>query len=58
MPKFGMPVSKSKGVIGQGHTELMNVRDESYHGDTLTSQTKFDFVKGQQKLRPEHKAMS
>ena len=24
---------------GQGHTEVMNVRDTSYHGDTLTCQT-------------------
>ena len=27
------------GVKGQSHTEVMNVRDTSYHGDTLTCQT-------------------
>ena len=63
MPKFGMPMSKSKGILqdssrwwkynfdikvnGQGHTEFMNVRNTSYHGDTLTCQTKYDYVKGQ-----------
>ena len=31
----------------QGHTEFMNVCDTLYHGDTLTCQTKYDFVKGQ-----------
>ena len=35
------------GVKGQGHTEFMNVRDTSYHGDTLKCQTKYDYVKGQ-----------
>ena len=34
-------------VKGQGHTEFMNVRDTSYHGDTLTCKTIYDFVKGQ-----------
>ena len=36
-------------VIGQGHTELMHVHDASYHGDSLTCQTKYDLVKGQKK---------
>ena len=70
-----MPMSESKNIFPdsnpwwkynfdieikvQGHTEFMNVRDTSYHGDTLTSQTKYDYVKGQKKnLRSEHKAMS
>ena len=63
MPKFGMPMSKSKDILpdsnpwlkynfnfevkGQCHTEFMNERDTSYHGDTLTCQTKYDYVKGQ-----------
>ena len=34
-------------VKGQGHTEFINVRDTSYHGDTVMCQTKYDFVKGQ-----------
>ena len=54
-----MPMSKSKDILpdskndfdieikGQGHTEFMNVRDTSYHGDTFTCQTKYNFVKGQ-----------
>ena len=70
-----MPMSKSKNilpdpnlwwkynfdieVIGQGQTEFMNVRDTSYHGDTLTCQTKYDFVKGQKSwglnTKPCHK---
>ena len=29
-------------VKGQGHTEFMNVCHTSYHGDTLTCQTKYD----------------
>ena len=74
MPKFGMPMSKSKYILsdsnpwwkynfdievkGQGHKEFINVRDTSYYGDTLTCQTEYDFIKGQKKLRPEHKAMS
>ena len=33
---------------GQVHTEFMNVRDTSYHGDTLTCQTKYDYVKGKE----------
>ena len=63
MPKFGIPMSKSKDILpdsnpwwkhnfdievkGQGHTEFMNVGDTLYHGDTLTWQTKYDYVKGQ-----------
>ena len=63
MPKFGMPMSKSKDILpdsnpcwkynfdievkNQGHTEFMNVHDTLYHGDTLTCQTKYDCVKGQ-----------
>ena len=34
-------------VKGQGQTEFMNVRNTSYHGDTLSFQTKYDYVKGQ-----------
>ena len=26
-------------VIGQGHIDVMNVRDKSYHGDSVTCQT-------------------
>ena len=37
-------------VKGQGHTEVMNVQDTSYHGDTLTCQTKYNYVKGQQEM--------
>ena len=28
----------------------MNIRDTSYHGDTLTCQTKYDYIKGQKSL--------
>ena len=42
----------------QGRISIMNVRDTLYHGDTLKCQTKYDYVKGQKNLRPEHKAMS
>ena len=54
MPKFGMPMSKSKDILPdsipwwkynfdievkvQGHSEIMNVRDTSYHADILTCQ--------------------
>ena len=34
-------------INGQGHTEFMNVSDTSFHGDTITCQTKYDYVKGQ-----------
>ena len=34
-------------INGQGHEELMYVRDTSYHSDTLTCQTNYDYVKGQ-----------
>ena len=36
-------------VKGQGHTELMNVRDISYHGYTCTlrCQTKYDYLEWQ-----------
>ena len=63
MPKFGMPISKSKNIFsdsnpwlkynfdievkGQGHTKFMNVHNTSYHGDTLTCLTKYDNVKEQ-----------
>ena len=63
MSRLCMSMSKSKDILpdsnswrkynvvievtGQGHTEFMNVRDTSDHGDTLTCQTKYDFVKGQ-----------
>ena len=69
-----MPMSKSKDILpdsnprlkynfdaevkGRGLRDLMNVHDTSYHGDTLTYQTKYDYVKGQKKMRPEHKAKS
>ena len=62
-PKFGVPMSKSKDILpdsnpwwkynfdievkGQGHAEFMNVRNTSYHGDTLKCQTKYNYVKGQ-----------
>ena len=36
-------------VKGQGHTEFMNARDTLYHGDKLTCQTKYDYVKGQKR---------
>ena len=58
-----MPMSKSKDILqdsnpwwkynfdievkGQGHAEFMNVRNTSYHGDTLKCQTKYNYVKGQ-----------
>ena len=61
MPEFGMPVSKSKDILpdtnpwwkydfdievkGQGRTEFMNVSDTSYHGNILTCQTNYDYVK-------------
>ena len=67
MPKFGIPMWKSKNILpvsnprwrynfhievrGQGHTEFMNVHDTSYHGDTLTCQIKYDYVKGQKSWR-------
>ena len=34
-------------VEDQGHTEFMNVQGTLYHGDTLTYQTNYDYVKGQ-----------
>ena len=56
-----MPMSKSKDILpdsnsllkynfdievkGQGHAKFMNVCDTSYHGDTLTCITKYDYVK-------------
>ena len=58
-----MPMSKSKDdlarlkngentnfdieVKGQGHTAVRNVRNTLYHGETLTCQTYYDYVKGQ-----------
>ena len=62
MSKIGMPMSKSKDILlnpihGENIIlilrskvkviELINVRDTSYHGDTLTYPTKYDYVKGQ-----------
>ena len=32
-------------VKGLRHTECMNVHNTLYHGDTLTCQTKYDYVK-------------
>ena len=31
-------------IKGQGHTKVINVRDTSYHGNTLTFQTKYEYV--------------
>ena len=61
--KISMPISKSKDILPdsnswgelnfdievkrQCHTEFMNLRDTTYHGDTPTCQTKYDYVKGQ-----------
>ena len=36
---------------GQGHTEFMTVCDTSYHGDTPTCITEYDYAKGQKKVR-------
>ena len=44
MPQYNFDIE----VKGQGHTEFMNVRDKLYHGDTLTYQTNYVTVKGQQ----------
>ena len=65
MQKFGVPMSKSKDILpdsnslwkynfdievkGQGHTEFMTVCDTSYHGDTPTCITKYDYAKGQKR---------
>ena len=35
-------------VKGQGHTEVLNVCDTSYHGDTLMCQIWYDIVKRQE----------
>ena len=45
--KFMVKINFDIEVKGQGHTEFMNVRDSSYHDDTLTCETKYDYVKGQ-----------
>ena len=45
-------------LILRSKVKVINVHDTLYHGDTLTCQTKYDYVKGQKKLNPEHKAMS
>ena len=37
-------------VKGQGHTEVMNVSDTSYKGDTLMCQTMYDYVKGKRNV--------
>ena len=59
MSKIGMPMSKSKDILPNPINiililrskvkviELINVRDTSYDGDTLTYPTKYDYVKGQ-----------
>ena len=54
MPKFRMPMSKIKDIHGENiililrsKVKVINVRDTLYHGDTLTCQTKYDYVKGQ-----------
>ena len=31
-------------IKGQGHTKVIDVRDTSYHGKTLTFQTKYEYV--------------
>ena len=36
-------------VKGQGHAEFMTVCDTSYHGDTPTCITKYDYAKGQKR---------
>ena len=62
MPKFDMLMSKSKTFchtqihgeniifILRSKVKVINVRDTLYHGDTLTCQTKYDYVKGQKSL--------
>ena len=53
-----MPMSKSKDILPDSNSwrkynfdlEVINVRDKLYHGDTLTCQTKYDYVKGQKSL--------
>ena len=45
-------------LILRAKVKVTNLRDTLYHGDTLTCQTKYDCVKEQKKLSPEHKAMS
>ena len=62
MPKFRMPMSKSKDILPDSNhgeniililrskVKVINVRDTLYHGNTLTCQTKYDYVKGQKSL--------
>ena len=55
-----MPISKSKDILPDSNSwfkynfdievKVINVRDTLYHGDTLTCQTKYDYVKGQKSL--------
>ena len=68
---FRMPISKSKDILPdsihgeniililRSEVKVINVRDTLYHGDTLTCQTKYDYVKGQKSLvlntKPFHK---
>ena len=37
-------------LILRSKVKVINVRDTLYHGDTLTCQTKYDYVKGQKSL--------
>ena len=60
MPKVGMPILKSRDNLARlkfmvkylfdievkGHTKVMNVLNTLYHGETLTSQTYYDYVLG------------
>ena len=57
-----MPMSKSKDIcqtqihgeniifIWRSKVKVINVHDTLYHGDTLTCQTKYDYIKGQKSL--------
>ena len=37
-------------LILRSKVKVIHVSDTLYHGDTLTCQTKYDYVKGQKKL--------
>ena len=39
----------------KGHTKVMNVLNTLYHGDTLTSQTYYDYVLGHKSCGPNTK---
>ena len=45
-------------LILRSKVKVINVCDTFYHGDTLTCQTKYDYVKGQKSLVLNTKAMS